>query len=131
MSAISSLTHAISVDPFSGEQIGAYPFDTDAALEAALQRAKAGYGQWRQVSLGQRSEYLLALASTLEAKAEAFAQMISREIGKPIAQARGEVAKCVACAAGTPSTARRCSPPSRPRSRKPASSTARWARSWP
>ena len=55
MSAISSLTHAISIDPFSGEQIGAYPFDTDAALEAALQRAKAGYGQWRQVSLGQRS----------------------------------------------------------------------------
>ncbi|WP_079228011.1 aldehyde dehydrogenase family protein [Pseudomonas putida] len=95
MSAISSLTHAISVDPFSGEQIGAYPFDTDAALEAALQRAKAGYGQWRQVSLGQRSEYLLALASTLETKAEAFAQMISREIGKPIAQARGEVGKCV------------------------------------
>ncbi|MFP3500468.1 succinate-semialdehyde dehydrogenase, partial [Pseudomonas sp. SIMBA_059] len=51
MSAISSLTHAISLDPYSGEQIGAYPFDTDAALEAALQRAKVGYGQWRQVSL--------------------------------------------------------------------------------
>lgn len=95
MSAISSLTHAISLDPYSGEQIGAYPFDTDAALEAALQRAKVGYRQWRQVSLGQRSEYLLALAGTLEAKAEAFAHMISREIGKPIAQARGEVAKCV------------------------------------
>lgn len=95
MSAISSLTHAISLDPYSGEQIGAYPFDTDAALEAALQRAKVGYRQWRQVSLGQRSEYLLALASTLETKAEAFAQMISREIGKPVAQARGEVGKCV------------------------------------
>ncbi|MNG81509.1 Succinate semialdehyde dehydrogenase [NAD(P)+] Sad [compost metagenome] len=95
MSAISSLTHAISLDPYSGEQIGAYPFDTDAALEAALQRAKVGYRQWRQVSLGQRSEYLLALASTLETKAEAFAQMISREIGKPVAQARGEVSKCV------------------------------------
>lgn len=95
MSAISSLTHAISLDPYSGEQIGVYPFDTDAALEAALQRAKVGYRQWRQVSLGQRSEYLLALAGTLEAKAEAFAHMISREIGKPIAQARGEVAKCV------------------------------------
>ncbi|QXI35746.1 aldehyde dehydrogenase family protein [Pseudomonas promysalinigenes] len=95
MSAISSLTHAISLDPFTGEQIGAYPYDTDAALEAALQRAKAGYGQWRQVSLGQRSEYLLALAKTLDAKAEAFAQMISREIGKPISQARGEVSKCV------------------------------------
>lgn len=95
MSEISSLTHAISVDPHSGERIGHYPFDTDAALEAALQRAKAGFGQWRQVSLGQRSEYLLALAAALQARHETFAQMISREIGKPITQARGEVSKCV------------------------------------
>ena len=63
MSAISSLTHAISLDPYTGEQIGAYPFDTDAALEAALPRAKVGYRQWRHVSLGQRSEYLLAVGA--------------------------------------------------------------------
>ncbi|EKT4520878.1 aldehyde dehydrogenase family protein [Pseudomonas putida] len=95
MSEISSLTHAISIDPHSGERIGHYPFDTDAALEAALQRAKAGFGHWRQVSPGQRSEYLLALAAALQARHETFAQMISREIGKPITQARGEVSKCV------------------------------------
>ncbi|MBK5006461.1 aldehyde dehydrogenase family protein [Pseudomonas sp. S60] len=95
MSAISSQTHAISLDPFTGEQIGAYPFDNDAALEAALQRAKVGYAHWRQVSLAERSEYLLALGDALERQAETFAQMISREIGKPITQARGEVAKCV------------------------------------
>ncbi|POF89304.1 aldehyde dehydrogenase family protein [Pseudomonas putida] len=95
MSEISSLTHAISVDPFSGEQIGHYQFDTDAAQEAALQRAKVGFNQWRQVSLGQRSEYLSALADALQANHEALAVMISREIGKPISQARGEVTKCV------------------------------------
>ncbi len=95
MSEISSLTHAISVDPFSGEQIGHYAFDTDAAQEAALQRAKVGFNQWRQVSLGQRSEYLNALADALQANHEALAVMISREIGKPISQARGEVTKCV------------------------------------
>lgn len=95
MSEISSLTHAISVDPLSGEQIGHYAFDTDAAQEAALQRAKVGFNQWRQVSLGQRSEYLNALADALQANHEALAVMISREIGKPISQARGEVTKCV------------------------------------
>ncbi|MFG0669574.1 aldehyde dehydrogenase family protein [Pseudomonas sp. xss_1] len=95
MNAISSQTHAISLDPFTGEQIGAYPFDTDAALEAALTRAKSGYGQWSRLSADQRSEHLLALATALEAQAETFAQMISREIGKPITQARGEVNKCV------------------------------------
>lgn len=95
MSAISNLTHAISVDPYSGERIGHHAFDTDAALEAALQRAKVGYKQWRRVALEQRSEYLVALADALQANAEVFAQMITREIGKPISQARGEVGKCV------------------------------------
>ncbi|MGE7991114.1 aldehyde dehydrogenase family protein [Pseudomonas sp. NPDC089554] len=95
MSVISSLTHAISVDPYTGEQIGHYPYDTDAVLDAALQRAKAGFARWRQVSLGQRSEYLLALAAALQANHEALAVMITREIGKPIAQARGEVSKCI------------------------------------
>ncbi|MDF0731799.1 aldehyde dehydrogenase family protein [Pseudomonas entomophila] len=95
MSEISSLTHALSVDPYTGERIGHYPYDTDAALDAALQRAKAGFAAWRQVSLGQRSGYLLALAAALQANHEAFAVMITREIGKPIAQARGEVTKCI------------------------------------
>ena len=95
MSQITSLTHAISVDPYNGEQIGHYPFDTDAALDAALQRAKVGFNLWRKVSLGQRSEYLIALADALQANHEALAVMISREIGKPISQARGEVSKCV------------------------------------
>ncbi|WP_028694221.1 aldehyde dehydrogenase family protein [Pseudomonas cremoricolorata] len=95
MSQISSQTHAISIDPHSGEQIGHYLFDTDAAQEAALQRAKAGHEQWRRLPVAQRSEQLLALADALHEDAETFAQMISREIGKPISQARGEVSKCV------------------------------------
>ena len=95
MSQITSQTHAISVDPHTGEQIGHYAFENDTALDAALQRAKVGYDTWRRTSLAERSEHLVRLAAALQANAEAFAVMISREIGKPIAQARGEVAKCV------------------------------------
>ncbi|WP_438279364.1 aldehyde dehydrogenase family protein [Pseudomonas alabamensis] len=95
MSQITSQTHAISVDPHTGEQIGHYVFENDAALDAALQRAKVGYDTWRRTSLAERSEHLVRLAAALQANAEALAVMITREIGKPIAQARGEVAKCV------------------------------------
>ncbi|MBJ9975123.1 aldehyde dehydrogenase family protein [Pseudomonas sp. S75] len=95
MSSISPLTHAISIDPYTAEQIAAYPYETEAALDAALQRAKGGYEQWRRVSLAQRSQYLSALAEALQSRHETFAQMIAREIGKPIVQARGEVSKCV------------------------------------
>lgn len=95
MPEISSLTHAISVDPHTGEQIGHYAFDTDAALDAALARAKAGFTHWRRQPVAQRSEYLVALATALAANSEALAEMITREMGKPIVQARGEIAKCV------------------------------------
>ncbi|MQT44016.1 hypothetical protein GHO45_24160, partial [Pseudomonas sp. FSL R10-0765] len=39
MSPISSQTHAISINPTTGEQIGHYAFESAEALDAALTRA--------------------------------------------------------------------------------------------
>ncbi|MGP0016590.1 aldehyde dehydrogenase family protein [Pseudomonas sp.] len=94
MSSISSLTHALSINPANGEQIGHYPFESDAALDAALSRAAAGFSLWRRTALEQRSQALLALAQALRDNATKMAEMITREMGKPIAQARGEIEKC-------------------------------------
>ena len=94
MSSISSLTHALSINPANGEQIGHYPFESDAALDAALSRAAAGFSLWRRTALEQRSQALIALAQALRDNATKMAEMITREMGKPIAQARGESEKC-------------------------------------
>jgi len=94
MSSISSLTHALSINPANGEQIGHYPFESDAALDAALSRAAAGFSLWRRTALEQRSQALIALAQALRDNATKMAEMITREMGKPIAQARGEIEKC-------------------------------------
>jgi succinate-semialdehyde dehydrogenase len=94
MTNVSSLTHAISVNPATGEQIGHYAFESDAALQAALSRAAGGFRAWRSQPVEQRAELLIALAGALRNNADAMAQMITLEMGKPITQARGEIEKC-------------------------------------
>ncbi|QTT88870.1 aldehyde dehydrogenase family protein [Pseudomonas chlororaphis] len=94
MPKVSSQTHALSINPASGEQIAHYPYESAEALDAALTRAAAAAVQWRRSSLEQRSALLLALAKALRDSGETLARSITLEMGKPIAQARGEIEKC-------------------------------------
>ncbi|MBV7551968.1 aldehyde dehydrogenase family protein [Pseudomonas sp. PDM28] len=94
MTHVSSLTHAISINPTTGEQIGQYPFESDSALQAALARATTGFRTWRGKPVEQRAQLLINLGQALRNNAEAMANMITQEMGKPIAQARGEIEKC-------------------------------------
>lgn len=94
MNAITSQTHALSINPASGETVGSYPYETALQLDAALDRATQAFRTWRRQPVGQRAELLRALATALREQAEAMAQMITLEMGKPIAQARAEIEKC-------------------------------------
>jgi succinate-semialdehyde dehydrogenase len=94
MSKHASSTHAISLNPANGQVFAEYPFESAEQLEQSLTRAANGFKTWRKVPVSQRAELLLNLAKVLRQKAEAMAQMITAEMGKPIAQARAEVEKC-------------------------------------
>lgn len=88
-----SATHAISVCPITGETLSSVPWASEQQVDAAIALAEQGYRQWRNVSVAERAATLRNVGSAMRARGEALAQMISREMGKPIAQARGEVAK--------------------------------------
>ncbi|AZF11706.1 Succinate-semialdehyde dehydrogenase (NAD) [Pseudomonas sp. R2-37-08W] len=94
MNAISHQTHAVSINPVNGETVASYAYESQLQLDAALNRSTAAFRTWRRQPVGQRAELLLALASALRDQAEAMAQMITLEMGKPIAQARAEIEKC-------------------------------------
>ncbi|MDH6632682.1 UNVERIFIED_ORG: succinate-semialdehyde dehydrogenase [Lelliottia amnigena] len=89
----SPATHALSINPANGETLAAYPWATAAEVEQAIARADRGFRQWRNESVTHRAQKLRDLASALRARAEEVAQMMSREMGKPILQARAEVSK--------------------------------------
>jgi succinate-semialdehyde dehydrogenase len=83
-----------SRNPATGEIFARYPFDAPAAIDQALARAAAAAARWRQVPVEQRAAALVRLGATLRERKEALATMMTREMGKPIVQARAEIEKC-------------------------------------
>lgn len=49
---------------------------------------------WRDVSFSERAEFMLSAASILRENKQKYAEIITLEMGKPIAQSRAEVEKC-------------------------------------
>ena len=94
-------------NPATGELIGRVPVQTIADVDAAIDRAEAAQPAWAALSDEERVGYLNKIADAIEANAEALAEILSREQGKPLngPNARFEVGGCVAWTrvpAGTP-----------------------------
>ena len=78
-------------DPATAETIAHVPdADVEAALEA-VGKADAAGADWSNSTLRQRADVLHAWYDKLVAHTEDLAHLISREMGKPLAEARGEV----------------------------------------
>ena len=88
-----SATHALSINPANGETLSTWPWATATEVEHALAQTDAAFRQWRSVPVAARAQKLRDLGTALRNRGEEMARMITREMGKPIAQARGEVAK--------------------------------------
>lgn len=89
----SPATHAISINPTNGEVISSLPWATTAEVDITLTLADTGFRLWRKTPVAQRADALRAIGRVLRERGEEMAQCITREMGKPINQARGEVAK--------------------------------------
>src|SRR5262249_38961357 len=59
--------------------------------DAAVARAKAAFPAWRAVAPADRARLLRRVATLVEEHGEELARIESRNVGKPIAGARGEV----------------------------------------
>jgi acyl-CoA reductase-like NAD-dependent aldehyde dehydrogenase len=86
------------LDPATGEVVGRAPEHTVTDLETAIATATAAQPGWAALSHERRSAYLHAAADAVEANAEALAELLSREQGKPLngPNARFEVGACAA-----------------------------------
>lgn len=89
----SPATHAISINPANGETIASLPWTTGPEVDMAITLADTAFRQWRKTAIEQRADALRAIGRVLRERGEEMAQCITREMGKPIKQARGEVAK--------------------------------------
>lgn len=77
----------------TGEPIAEVARASLADLDAVLRVAVAGAAAMRALPAHRRARLLNLAADRLEAQAEDFARLVSREIGKTIRDARGEVSR--------------------------------------
>ncbi|WP_431234728.1 NAD-dependent succinate-semialdehyde dehydrogenase [Mycolicibacterium psychrotolerans] len=80
------------VDPKSGEVVREYPTATDEQIEQALASATAAFRSWSKTStLADRTALIRRVAALHTERREKLAEIINREMGKPLDQALGEV----------------------------------------
>ena len=84
----------VSINPATGDEIARYHAASDAEIEAALLAAEKAFASWRRTDFSARAALMQRLGDLLDTNAEQLAQLISVEVGKPIVEARAEVAKC-------------------------------------
>jgi succinate-semialdehyde dehydrogenase/glutarate-semialdehyde dehydrogenase len=83
-----------TVNPTTGEFIkGFEPLRSDG-IQAKLALAAQAFHQYRQTSYRQRTDQLHKVAQILEQQVQLLGQLMTLEMGKPIAGAMAEVKKC-------------------------------------
>jgi acyl-CoA reductase-like NAD-dependent aldehyde dehydrogenase len=85
-----------TVDPATGEVLATLPVAQADEVDAAVVAARRAQQDWAKVDPTQRTRLLVALAQAIEANADELAEMESRDVGKPIAEARSRDLKFAA-----------------------------------
>ena len=83
-----------TVNPATGETEAVFDPHDDAEVERRLARAAEAAAEWGRASFTERGRCMVTAAELLEGELPAVAKMLTTEMGKTFAAAKGEVAKC-------------------------------------
>ena len=81
-------TDLVSTEPATGSEIW---HGTSGNVDAAVERAREAMRDWAREPLGRRIEFMRRFANQVRKHSEQFAELIARETGKPLWEARTEV----------------------------------------
>jgi len=81
-----------TINPYNGKRIKQFAEHTDAEVEKAVAQAQTCFAVWRRKTFAERAAVLAKAALILRSRETEFANLITLEMGKLIAESRGEVA---------------------------------------
>lgn len=85
--ALAATDEIISRDPATGEEVGRVPNASAEEVYEAVRRARAAQGAWAALSFKERGRAVMRARRNVLDELEEIAQLISRETGKPVAEA--------------------------------------------
>ena len=84
-----------SVSPATGEPIGTFPRSGPEDVDRAVDAAKEAYLSWRLVPAPKRGEIVFRFAALLADHKQDLAELMTREMGKVMAEAGGDVQEAI------------------------------------
>jgi succinate-semialdehyde dehydrogenase / glutarate-semialdehyde dehydrogenase len=83
-----------SVNPTDGSLVREYKETTPEEVAAAMGAAARAFEAWRRTTFAERASVLRRAAAVLRDRRDELARLMALEMGKPVAQGRGEAEKC-------------------------------------
>jgi alpha-ketoglutaric semialdehyde dehydrogenase len=91
----SGKTHLNCNPANTGEVIGEFPLSSEADVDGGVAAAREAYKTWRLVPAPKRAEILFRAAELLVKRKEEFSRDMTREMGKVLAETRGDVQEAI------------------------------------
>ena len=83
----------ISINPYTGQLLEEFETWDAERIRRSVKLSAAAYKEWRVTSPEQRRSFLIALSAHLRNNVSSMAQVITDEMGKPVAQSKAEILK--------------------------------------
>lgn len=83
-----------SINPYSEEALGSFETMPKGRILKLISSCHERFLDWQSVSMDERCRFIKRLASILRDDVDEFAQLITKEMGKPIKESRAEIEKC-------------------------------------
>lgn len=87
----SNANYAAVLNPANGEELAQVQLSTKEDVDAAVKAAKDAQKKWALVPAPKRADYLYEIGRVMKERKEHLAQVLTKEMGKVIEEARGEV----------------------------------------
>ena len=84
----------VSVNPASEKVVAQYPAHTPAQVDQALDVASLAFQSWKVTSFADRARVMVRAAELLESEVPVVGELMTSEMGKTFASAKGEAMKC-------------------------------------
>lgn len=79
-----------SIDPATGEVVGSVPITPARDVQSVVDRARTAQAEWAAAGLETRAETLKKAVALFEERIEEHAELMTREMGKPLKESRAE-----------------------------------------
>jgi succinate-semialdehyde dehydrogenase/glutarate-semialdehyde dehydrogenase len=83
-----------SINPYNQIIIEEFQFHDDGVINQKIKRAESTFKEWRKISFSKRASLMMQLAKLLRQNKEAYARIMTLEMGKILSEAKGEIEKC-------------------------------------